>query len=692
MSSKFSIFVITTFFLCSNVLSQTSIMTFNIRYDNPNDNENNWHNRKYEIVEMINSYQPSIFGLQEAMNHQLKFINEQFPNYSFIGFGRDGKGKISEAVPIFYDETKYQLIESETFWLSETPDTVSVGWDAALPRIATYGAFANLNDNDTLHVFNTHFDHMGRLARENSAKLILDKIVEYKLGNKQLIVMGDFNCVSSDLPYKTLTEYLKDASSISLNKPIGPTGTWNAFDISMDIATQIDYVFVKNLSVNSYKHINQRRKNNLHLSDHLPVLIEIDYPELKSSNIITISRDEYYDKLQGFWLGINIANWTGLVTEMDKIGNIGEIKTGDFYTSEDWLKPDQPSIWGEGLPSNLSEKIDFVFRDTSEVWGSDDDTDIEYMYQHLLYSNKTSILTAEQIRDGWLKHIREEEENYLWVSNQKAFELMLKGMLPPATGDPVNNPEFEMIDAQLTTEIFGLFAPARPDIALKMAKLPIQTTARFNAEWAAQFYVYMYSLASLVDETLTMQEKTLWMADEARKVLPDSSYSAKMFDFVKSGYAENIKWEHVRDEVYEKYQVNQEDGYNITSQNLYCNGCFASGINFAASIISLLYGEGDLQETIKIGALAGWDSDNPTATWGGLLGFMYGKEKIETTFNRKFSNRYNIHRTRQNFPNNGINTFENMAEVGLKIIDRVVKEEMGGKLDSENNFWYIPLK
>ena len=98
-----------------------------------------------------------------------------------------------------------------------------------------------------------------------------------------------------------------------------------------------------------------------------------------------ISRADYQHKLHGFWLGQCIANWTGLVTEMDKIGNIGEIKTGYFYTRDDWGKTDQPSIWGEGIPSSLSLTIDFVFEDSSGVWGADDDTDIEYIYQHLLY-------------------------------------------------------------------------------------------------------------------------------------------------------------------------------------------------------------------------------------------------------------------------------------------------------------------
>ena len=177
-----------------------------------------------------------------------------------------------------------------------------------------------------------------------------------------------------------------------------------------------------------------------------------------SSNLV-ISRNTYYDQLYGFWLGECIANWTGLVTEMDKIGNIGEIKTGDFYTRDNWEQPDYPSIWGEGIPSNLSPTINFVLRDSSEIWGADDDTDIEYMYQQLLLKNNTSILSPEMIRAGWLRHIKAEEENYLWVSNQRAFDLMKEGTLPPETGKPANNEHYEMIDAQLTTEIFGLFSP-----------------------------------------------------------------------------------------------------------------------------------------------------------------------------------------------------------------------------------------
>lgn len=417
-------------------------------------------------------------------------------------------------------------------------------------------------------------------------------------------------------------------------------------------------------------------------------IVYLDY-EQKASDLV-ISREAYKDRLYGFWLGECIANWTGLVTEMDKIGNIGDIKTGDFYTREDWGKPDHPSIWGQGIPSNLSANIDFVLIGPDSIWGADDDTDIEYMYQHLLYTHQTSILSPEQIRDGWLKHIREQEENFLWVSNQTAFDHMKTGMLPPETGRPGNNENHMMIDAQLTTEIFGFFAPARPDIALKMANLPIRTTAYEEAAWISEYYVIMYSLASFADQELSMKEKVHWMADQARKRLPEDSYSSKMFDFVKSQYEAGVSWEAARDSVYQRYQVAQKDGYEITSKNMYCNGCFAAGINYAASIVSLLYGEGDIRETIKIGALAGWDSDNPTATWGGLLGFMMGKEAIEEAFDQTFSNRFNIHRTRQNFPNEGMDTFENMAEKGILIIDRVVQEQMRGGVDLENNVWYVP--
>ena len=403
---------------------------------------------------------------------------------------------------------------------------------------------------------------------------------------------------------------------------------------------------------------------------------------------IIISRSKYKEKLEGFWLGQCIANWTGLITEMDKIGNIGNIKTGDFYTRNDWGKEDLPNIWGERKDS-ISSTINFVFKDTNEIWQADDDTDIEYMYQYLMFKNKTSKLTPKQIQKGWLKHIKKKEENYLWVSNQAAFDLMQKGVLPPETGEPKINPHTEMIDAQLTTEIFGLFSPSHPEIAIKLAEIPIKTVARGEAELIAKFYIVMHALAYRINPNIEIKKQTHQLSLDARRFLPDSSTSAKIFDFVWNLYKSDISWEEARDSVYNRYQVNQKDGYDITSKNLYCNGCFAASINFAASLVSWFYGEGNIKKTIQIGTLAGWDSDNPTATWGGLLGFIYGKKEIERIFNRKFSTKFNIHRTRQNFDNDGIDDFDHMTNMGISVVDLVIKNLIKGNITGKNN-WVIP--
>ena len=405
-------------------------------------------------------------------------------------------------------------------------------------------------------------------------------------------------------------------------------------------------------------------------------------------NEMVIDKNQYRDQLEGFWLGQCIANWTGLITEGDKIGIPVDGKGGGFYTRENWGGIDHPNIWGS---NNYSETIDFIYAAKDSIWGADDDTDIEYMYQELLIENNTLFLDGEQIRTGWLNHIYKNEENYLWVSNQRAFDLMQKGIVPPDTSDPKNNPFYEMIDAQLTTEIFGLYAPGNPETALSMSYLPIRTSARENAAWIAEFYVIMHSLATYPNKFNSTKQKVQWMAAKARENLPNSSYAAKMYDFVLEHYHKNTQWEKTRDLLHEKYQINQDDNYFWSTKDESCNGCFAAGINFGASIISLLYGEGDIKETIKIAVLSGWDSDNPAATWGGLLGFMIGKKGITEAFGMEFSDQFNIHRTRKGFKNEGIDTFKNMADKGLLIIDNVVTSELNGLVDNKNQQWKIPI-
>ena len=417
----------------------------------------------------------------------------------------------------------------------------------------------------------------------------------------------------------------------------------------------------------------------------LAFLISCVDSEINRKDFFVIDREEYTNKLEGFWLGQSIANWTGLITEMDKIGNIGEIKTGNFYTRENWNKKDEPNIW---LPNSEYEIIDFVFRDENEIWGSDDDTDIEYMYQELLFQSNKTVLSPNDIRNGWIKHMKIEEENFLWVSNQKAFDLMNQGLLPPETSDPKFNEHFDMIDAQLTTEIFGLLSPINYKYALKMSNLPVRTTSRGDAALISEFYVIIHSLASTINKSEPLDKELIRISDMASQILNKNSYSFKMYDYVKKKFESGIEWEQTRDSIYNRYQVNQMDGYEITSRELYCNGCFASGINFASSLVSYFYGKGDFKETIKIASLVGWDSDNPASTWGGLLGFIHGKTKIENIFEKSLSNKYNIHRTRQNFENNGIDDFKSMSNKGISIINNVVLKT-GGYISLDENSWYI---
>ena len=428
-------------------------------------------------------------------------------------------------------------------------------------------------------------------------------------------------------------------------------------------------------------------KNNFVFSFFISIfLMSCVDSKINSKDFFEIDRQDYLNKLEGFWLGQSIANWTGLITEMDKIGNVGEIKTGNFYTRENWNKNDEPNIWS---PNSEYETIDFVLRNKNEIWGSDDDTDIEYMYQELMFQGNETILSPEDIRNGWLKHIKIEEENFLWVSNQKAFDLMNQGFLPPETSNPEFNEHFDMIDAQLTTEIFGLLSPINYKYALKMSNLPVRTTSRGDAALISEFYIIIHSLASTINQSNPIDKELIKISDLASDVLDKNSYSFKMYDYVKKKFESGIKWEQTRDSIYNRYQVNQMDGYDITSRELYCNGCFASGINFASSLVSYFYGKGDFKETIKIASLSGWDSDNPASTWGGLLGFIHGKTKIENIFNKPLSNKYNIHRTRQNFKNNGLDNFKNMSKKGLSIIDNVVLQT-GGFIEPDEDLWYIP--
>ncbi|WP_291802598.1 endonuclease/exonuclease/phosphatase family protein [Lutibacter sp.] len=261
--------------LSVTIAQSTKIISYNIRYANNTDKENNWNNRKDKIISLLKNNNPAILGIQEGLIQQIDYIDSCLSNYKYIGIGRDGKNK-GEFSAIFYDSLKYNVIESNTFWLSNTPNKISKGWDAALNRICTYGLFENLKSHKKVWIFNTHFDHIGKIARKNSVQLILTKINEINTTNFPLILMGDLNLTPEEAPIQLLKSSLDDGLELSNTPLIGPKGTFNGFSLD-EISKKIDYFFTKNLTILSYTHINDLEISKSHISDHLPIMIEIKF-------------------------------------------------------------------------------------------------------------------------------------------------------------------------------------------------------------------------------------------------------------------------------------------------------------------------------------------------------------------------------------------------------------------------------
>lgn len=257
------------------VLAQVhTFMSYNIRYNNPNDGENKWDERKNEVVALINHYDPLVFGLQEGLLEQVQFIKEKAEQYDYIGVGRDdGKNK-GEFSPVFYDKEKLTVLKEGTFWLSETPDKVSKDWDAALPRICTYGQFQFKDSKATFWFFNTHFDHIGKVARAKSAALIIEKIKALTDGKTPVVLSGDFNATPESQPIENINAYMRDGFTDAEDPFLGPVGTFSGFDTSAKLEDRIDYIFFLNLTAISLKHVNFKRGNGLWVSDHLPVVLK----------------------------------------------------------------------------------------------------------------------------------------------------------------------------------------------------------------------------------------------------------------------------------------------------------------------------------------------------------------------------------------------------------------------------------
>jgi len=251
-------------------------MTYNIRYDNPNDGENKWVYRRDNIKEIINLYSPDILGIQEGLFNQIDYLDTALTDFSFVGVGRDDGDKKGEYSAIFYKKDRLKVLKHKTIWLSETPDTVSVGWDAVLPRICTYALFEIKESGNKIWVFNTHFDHIGKLARINSSELILNLIKNVNTKEYPVILTGDFNSEPESEVISVLSKYLANTKTICLTVPKGPDATFNSFNFGANHNKQIDYIFTSksNVRVNKYLVIDTAY-NRHYPSDHFPVLVEL---------------------------------------------------------------------------------------------------------------------------------------------------------------------------------------------------------------------------------------------------------------------------------------------------------------------------------------------------------------------------------------------------------------------------------
>jgi len=271
--------VLILFLLPSSVVSQTTnIISYNIKYDNEGDAINNWNDRKASLVKLVQHYETDILGIQEGLHRQVDYLDSALPSYDYVGVGRDDGKTKGEYTAIFYKRDKFKVLQSETFWLSDTPEKASVGWDASMERICTYALLENVATKKQFYVFNTHFDHIGTLARANSAQLIYKKITEINTKNLAVVLMGDLNLSPEEAPIQYLKNHLTDAQEVSEKPFYGPVGTFNGFDLNKIVDQRIDYIFVQNLQVLSYVHIDDKLDNNKHISDHYPVFVTIVNP------------------------------------------------------------------------------------------------------------------------------------------------------------------------------------------------------------------------------------------------------------------------------------------------------------------------------------------------------------------------------------------------------------------------------
>ncbi len=277
------VFIAISFMVSMNIQSQElNVMTFNIRYNTKNDSLNAWPYRKDNAASQIRFHNVHILGVQEALYEQVIDLSQSLSQYKYVGVGRDDGIIKGEYSAIFYDTAKLKLLGSSTFWLSLTPEIPgSKSWDAAITRIVTWAKFTDIRRNRTFFVFNTHFDHIGKEARRESARLLKQKVKDIA-GNNPVVITGDFNSKPSDEPIKIITESndkdkFIDTKVVSLTPHYGPQGTFNAFTPKEIDNEPIDFIFLKGKwKVLQHATLSQTWGGRFS-SDHFPVFTKLSF-------------------------------------------------------------------------------------------------------------------------------------------------------------------------------------------------------------------------------------------------------------------------------------------------------------------------------------------------------------------------------------------------------------------------------
>ncbi len=254
------------------------VMTYNIRLATKADSVNYWPNRKALVSGLINYHQPDLLGVQEALPEQIDDLEKLLPQFSYYGVGRDDGKRQGEFSAIFYRKDRFKPLGSGTFWLSDTPNVPgSKGWDAAITRICSWVKFQDQQTNKTFYHFNTHFDHRGEKARENSSRLIVSKIKQM-VGQLPVVITGDFNVPATATAYTTMVTGtgLQDAQQLTEIPTYGPDQSFNGFKFGQMPSAKIDFIFVRTgIRVKRHAIITDSFENR-YPSDHFPVLAEIE--------------------------------------------------------------------------------------------------------------------------------------------------------------------------------------------------------------------------------------------------------------------------------------------------------------------------------------------------------------------------------------------------------------------------------